>query len=82
MPPSPPAPPCPPGEGHGHPGSLPRLPGKVRSQRPAKGQPFGLAKGQPGGDVQAPPRVGSWPAPCVFVADASLTSQFFPFLIL
>lgn len=65
--PSPPAPPCPPGESHGHPGSLPRLPGKVRSQRPAKRQPLGLAKGQPGGDGQAPPHVGSWPAIGVFV---------------
>lgn len=65
-PPSAPAPPRPPGESHADPGSLPRLPGKVRSQGTAKGQPFGLAKGQPCGDVQAPPHAGSWPAPCVF----------------
>lgn len=58
-PPSPPAAPCPPGEGHAHPGSFPRLPGQVRGHRPAKGQP--------GGDGQAPPHVGSWPATLVFV---------------
>lgn len=41
-PPSPQTPPCPPGESHSHSVSLPRLPGKVRSQRSGKIQPFVL----------------------------------------
>lgn len=64
MPSSPQTAPCPPGESHNHSGSLPRLPGKVRSQRPGKVQPLCPCLGKQGGNVpdQNPPHVGSCPA--------------------
>lgn len=58
MPPSPQTPPGPPGESHSHSGSLPRLSGKVRSQR------YSPCLRHQGGDVpgQASSHVGTQPA--------------------
>lgn len=60
MPPPPQALPCPPGESHNHPGSLPRLSGKVRRQ----GIALCPCLAWQGEDVpgQASPHVGSQPA--------------------